>query len=160
MSYVIVIVYDQEDEASKARQSIKSLEKEGRISLDDAAVITKDADDKVHVKNEMDRDVGIGLLGGSLVGLLIAGIFFPIAGILIGALGGGLIGKMVSNGVDKKFIKDVQEAMKPGNSALFLVIKSNDPGMAVEALRQYKGGTIFHSSLDDDVEKELRDSIK
>jgi uncharacterized membrane protein len=159
MSNVIVVVYDDENEAFEVRDALKSVEKEGYLSLNDTAVVTKDPDGKSHVKNAMDKDVGIGIVGGSLVGLLIAGLLFPIAGLVIGAVGGGLIGKMVSDGIDKKFVKEVTEAMKPGTSSLFVVVQGEDPGPIIAVLGKYKG-TIYHSSLDEDIETELRRAME
>lgn len=159
MSYWIVVTFDDPDEAGKVRQQIASEEKEGYISLDDSAVVVKDAEGKAHVKNEMDKGVKAGAIGGSLVGLLIAGLLFPIAGIVLGALAGGGIGALMGKGVDKKFVKDVEASMQPNTSALFLIVRDDDPGPTIAALSQYKG-KIYHTSLPEDVEKELRKSME
>ena len=159
MSHLIVVTFDSPDEAGQVLETLRSVQREGYLGLDDSAVVVKDEEGKVHVKNEMDRGVKIGAVGGGLLGLLLAGIFFPIAGILVGAVAGGLIGKSVDLGVDQKFVKEVGEDIKPGTSALFFIVRDADPDVAVAALRPYKG-TVRHTTFPPEAEKELRRILK
>ncbi len=154
-SNIVVIVFKDMDEAEKVHHAIQSVEHEGRISLDDSAVIVKDEEGKIHVKNQTDRGVKVGAVGGGLLGLLIGGLIFPGVGLLLGVLGGAAIGKMAGLGVDKKFITEVSEAIEPGNSALFVVAHGGDPNVALAALRPYKG-ELYHTSLDPETQEELR----
>ena len=158
MSQWIVIVFDKEEEAHAVREAVRKLENSGDLSLDDAQVISRDADGKIHSKGQADRGVGIGAVGGGLIGLLLVGLFFPIAGILVGALAGAGLGKMAGLGVDKKFIKDVQEALKPGTSALFLVIKHANFA-ALRAAIQPHEGTIFQTNVSSEDEETLKRAL-
>jgi uncharacterized membrane protein len=159
MSNLIVVTFDDPGEAGKVLQTLRSVQKEGYLNLDDSAVVVKDEEGKVHVKNEMDRGVKIGAVGGGLLGLLVGGIFFPIAGLLVGALAGGLIGKSVDLGVDQKFVKEVSEDIQPGTSALFFIVRDAEPDVAVAALRPYKG-TVRHTTFPPEAEEELRRILK
>ena len=159
MSNLIVVTFDDPGEAGKVLQTLRSVQKEGYLNLDDSAVVVKDEEGKVHVKNEMDRGVKIGAVGGGLLGLLVGGIFFPIAGLLVGALAGGLIGKSVDVGVDQKFVKEVSEDIQPGTSALFFIVRDAEPDVAVAALRPYKG-TVRHTTFPPEAEEELRRILK
>lgn len=158
MSSLIVITFDSEEEAGVVRSDLRKVEKQGNISLDDAAVIVKDADGKVSVKNEVDRGVKVGAIGGSILGLLLGGLFFPLAGLAIGAAGGALVGSMVDMGVDKKFVKDVTESLTPGSSALFLLVRGGDPNASLAALKPHKG-TVYHTSLPTEMEESLRNIL-
>lgn len=155
MSNVIVITFDNEDEAKKVREALKEVQHGGYLSLDDSAVVVRDQSGKYHVHNELDRGVKVGALGGGFLGLLLGVMFAPIGGLLIGAAAGGLIGSSFDLGISKKFIKDVEASMEPGTSALFLVVKETDPNMALAALKPYKG-EVYHTSLDPDDEEHLR----
>jgi len=48
--------------------------------------------------------------------------------------------------------------LKPGTSALFLIVEKVTPDKAVQALSKY-GGTVLKSSLSKDAEKDLQDAL-
>lgn len=159
MSHLVVVTFADVDEAGKVLKALRSVQHEGFLKLDDTAVVVKDEEGKVHVKNEIDRGVKVGAVGGGLLGLLVGGFFFPLAGLLIGALAGALVGKSADLGVDPKFVEDVTEDIQPGTSALFFVLRDADPDVAMAALRPYKG-TVRHTSFPPEVEDELRRVLK
>jgi uncharacterized membrane protein len=159
MSHLVVVSFDNAEEAGRVRETLRSAEKTDYLSLDDSAVIVKDGEGKIHLKNEMDRGVQIGAIGGGLLGLLLAGIFFPVAGLLVGALAGGLIGKSVDLGIDQKFVKEVADDLEPNTSAIFLVVRDANPAVAVAVLKPYKG-TVRQTSFPPEAEEELRRILK
>jgi uncharacterized membrane protein len=159
MSYLVVITFDDPDEAGKVRQTLSSIEHTGHLSLNDSAIIVKDDQGKVHLKNEVDRGVKVGAVGGSLLGLLIASVFFPIGGLILGALGGALVGKMANTGVSQKFVKEVSEDLEPGSSAIFFIVRGDDPNPTVAALRQYKG-KVLQTTLPEEAEDTLRRELE
>ena len=126
------------------REALKDLEKRGLLSLDDAAVIIKDTDGKFKVHGQADRGVKIGAVGGGLMGLLLASIFFPIGGIVLGVLAGAGIGAAANIGIDKKFVKDVEAAMPNSSSAIIIYARSGDPS-AVRA----RAGAVQRHDLSD-----------
>ena len=155
MSNLLVVVFENPDEAGKVLSTMRSAQKSDFISLDDSAVVVKDAEGKVHVKNEMDRGAKVGAIGGGLLGLLIAGIFFPIGGIVVGAVAGGLIGKSLGIGIDQQFVKEVGEELQPETSAIFLVVRDANPDVAIAALKPYKG-KVLQTTLPPEAEAEVR----
>jgi len=159
MSNLIVIVFDDPDEASAVRKTLRSVEHTGHLRLDDSAVVVKDAKGKIHVKNEVDRGVKIGAVGGGFVGLLIASVFFPLAGIIIGALGGAALGAAAKMGVSQSFVKDVGESMENESSAIFFIVRDSNPDVAVAALKPYKG-KLLQTTLTPEDEKTLRGVLK
>ena len=159
MSTMIVISFDNTEEAGKVREAIRSAEKAHYISLDDSAVVVRDEEGKVHVHDELDRGVKVGAVVGGFLGLFIGILFAPIVGAIIGVVGGGLVGASANIGISKKFVKDVQEALQPGTSAIFFVIREGDPTMVMAALRPYKG-TVLQTTLDSEAEEELRHILK
>ena len=45
--------------------------------------------------------------------------------------------------------KEVEASLEPGRSALFLLLKRNEPGLLIGAMRQYSG-TVVQTSLDEE----------
>jgi uncharacterized membrane protein len=89
----------------------------------------------------------------------VLGFAFPIAGLVLGTAGGAAVGALVGNGVDRKFVADVQNSLTPGSSALFLVIRSGDAAALRGALEPYEG-TLIQTTLDSSLEDQLRDALK
>lgn len=158
MANLIVITFNDTHQADEAFQSLKSVQSAGELKIDDAAVIVKDESGRVDVKNTLDKGVKAGAVGGGFLGLLLASVFFPLAGIALGALIGGLLGKAAHLGVDKNFVREVTESLKPGMSALFVMVGGN-PNMAIAALRPYQG-TVYQTTLDDETMEALQDALK
>lgn len=157
MSELIAITFDGADDATAALGSIRLLEGEGRIGLEDTAVVTKDAEGKVHVKNEMASGTETGIAAGAVLGSLLFFVF-PVGAIVGGAVG-GLLGRAAAPGLDGAFVKQVEADLPAGGSALFLLMKSGDPGLLIAAMRQYEG-RVVQTSLDEEEEAALRESLK
>jgi uncharacterized membrane protein len=155
---LIVLKFDTDAEAESARQSFLLLRKEGRLEVEDTAVVKKDDDGKLHVNNQVARGTWTVAGAGGLLGLLLSGIFFPLAGFAIGMAGGALMAKAMNLGIDGKFVDQVAQEIQPGTSALFLLLDNVDPDAQAAALRQYQG-KILHTNLPSDVEDGLRQAI-
>jgi uncharacterized membrane protein len=159
MSNILAITFNDENQALSVLKSLKSLANQDMLKLDDAAVIVKDAEGKIQVKNLTERNVKGGAVAVGLLGLLIGGLLFPVAGLALGAAGGALIGKSLGNGVDKQFVKDVQESLTPGSSAILFIVSHENTGILIAALEPYSG-KIYQSSFDSDAEAEIRKALK
>jgi len=159
MSYLIGVVFDNTDEASQVRRTLSKEAKQGYISLKDSAIVVRDANGKIHIKDEVDSGVKVGALWGGLLGAILAGMLFPLFGIALGAIGGAVVGRFVSEHIDPKFIKEVGTAMDNDSSALFFIFRGSDVGAAVAAFRPYKG-KIIQTTLPEEAEESLREELK
>ena len=92
---------------------------------------------------------------GFFFGLL---FFVPVFGLAIGAGLGAMMGKIEKSGIDKEFQNQVRDMVKPGTSALFMVIEKVTPDKAVAALSKY-GGTVLKSSFTQHAQDELQDAL-
>lgn len=158
MSNLIVLTFEDPQEAEKVLEALKQGRKEGMLAIDDAAVVEKDADGKAHVKNQISKGTWTATGVGGLLGLLVGTVFFPIGGLVMGLAGGALVGRLMDLGVDGKFVKEVQEELKPGSSALFVLTKNPNPAAEIAILRQFKG-KVLHTNLPEDIEETLKKSL-
>ena len=154
MSDLIAIGYPDEATAEAAAGEARRLAKDLIIEPDAIAVIVRDKEGKYHVHTS-HNPVGAGASWGMFWGLL---FFVPVFGIALGAGFGALMGKITKSGIDKAFQDQVRGMLKPGTSALFLMVEKVTPDKAVEAMSQY-GGTVLKTSLSKDGEQQLQDAL-
>jgi uncharacterized membrane protein len=103
--------------------------------------------------------VGAGASYGMFWGFLFGILFFvPVLGMAVGAGMGALMGKLQKTGIDRDFQDQVREMLKPGTSALFLILEKATPDKAIAAMSKF-GGTVLKSSLSEDAEHELQDAL-
>ena len=157
MSQLLVITFGERETAGQAAERLKSINKAHAVSIQDMAVVEKDADDKVHVHHGVDTATAGGAIGGGVLGLLLGLVFFPIAGLLIGAAAGAFIGRSLHHNIDKNLIKDVTNDLTADTSALF-VIGDGSAAAVVGALEPYKG-KIYQTNVDYDTEQELQAAL-
>jgi uncharacterized membrane protein len=158
MSDLIAIGYPDEATAQAAADEAHRLAKDLIIEPDAIAVIVRDADGKFHVHTShhtVEDSTTWGMFWGLLFGVL---FFVPFLGVVIGAGMGALMGKITKSGIDREFQDQVRDMLKPGTSALFLMVEKVTPDKAVDALSQY-GGTVLKSSLSKEGEQELQDAL-
>lgn len=157
MHHLVVITFEGATSAESVRETLAKLQREGRLRVLDAAVLVSDAEGNVKVDNEISRATKVGAGWGALFGVLLTFVF-PIAGIVAGAGGGALVGSMLQSGVDRKFVDDVKETMKPGTSALFVAADNLDP-TALRAALQNHPGTLLQTTLDESTAAQLRSAL-
>jgi uncharacterized membrane protein len=158
MSTFVAITFDGPGDAQAALGSVRALEHEARIGIEDTAVVSKDADGAVHVKNEMASGTETGAAVGAVLGGLLF-MVFPVGAIVGGAVVGGLVGRAAAPGIDGQFVKEVEDGLKPGGSALFLQLKGGgDLGLLIGSMRQYSG-RVAQTTLDDEQEEALRQAL-
>lgn len=153
---LVVITFEGENEAGEVLATIRRLEKQGVIKLKDTAVVSKDPDGKVHVKNELSSATEIGATTGAVLGGMLTFLFPPV-GIAIGGASGAAIGALLGQGVDGGFVKEVSQNLAPGGSALFLLINYGHAS-AIDALKPFKG-TVYQTTLPTDLEDRLRKAL-
>jgi uncharacterized membrane protein len=159
---LIVITFDNTEDAEKVVDSLRSEQKQGLINLEDTAYVVKDENDHVTVKNAMDKTVKQGAVGGGLLGLFVSFLFFgplgPLGMTLVGAVAGGAVGHLVKAGVSKQFIEDVSNELKPGTSAVFFVVRAADAASTLAVLRQYKG-KVLQTTVDSEMEESIKRAV-
>ena len=157
MSDLLVITFGARETAGQAAERLKGLEKAHGMNISDVAVVEKDADGKVHVHHGVDKTTVGGAVGGGFLGLLLALVFFPVAGLLIGAAAGAFIGRSLHHNVDKQLIEDVTSDLTANSSALF-VVGTGSAAALVGALEPFKG-KVYQTTLDPELESQISDAL-
>jgi uncharacterized membrane protein len=138
------------------RDALVGLQKQELIALADAAVVVRNEDGKVKVK-QANNLVGAGALGGAFWGMLIGLLFFaPWLGLAVGAITGAITGKLSDFGIDDSFIKEVGETIEPGHSALFLLINRWTEDKVMDALKGFDA-EVLRTNLSAEDEAKLKE---
>jgi uncharacterized membrane protein len=158
MADLIAIGYDDTTTAVAAMDEALKLSQDLVIQPDAVAAIIRSEDGKLRTITNQHA-VGAGTTWGMFWGFLFGLLFFvPFFGMAIGAGMGAIMGKITKSGIDAQFQQQVRDMLKPGTSALFLIVEQMTTDKAVEGLSQY-GGTVLKSSLSKDAEKELQEAL-
>lgn len=155
MSDLIAIAYDDIFKAEEVRLKLARLQREHLIELEDAAVVVKNADGKVKLKQAINLTAA-GATSGGFWGLLIGTLFLvPLFGAAVGAATGAIGGALSDIGVDDDFMRQLGETLQPETSALFILVKKVTPDKVLDEVSQY-GGRILRTSLSKDDEQQLQ----
>jgi uncharacterized membrane protein len=167
MSDLIVVAFPGEDTADQVLNKLQALQKEHLIDLEDACIVVRDRNGKVHVKQAVNL-VGLeaasggafGALWGTLIGLLFLN---PLAGLLTGAAfgaGAGALSGMLSDyGIDDDFIRSLGDTLEPGTSALFVLVRRATLDKVLPEVRPF-GGQVIRTSLSTEQEARLRRALE
>ncbi|MBD9649290.1 DUF1269 domain-containing protein [Ensifer sp. ENS09] len=166
MSDLIVVGFDSPEEADRVLVRLAGLKKEYLIDLEDAVVVVRDTEGKVHLKQSLNLTaVGAtsGLLSGSLWGGLVGLLFLnPLAGFAIGgALGAGagaLSGSLSDYGIDDEFIKSLGNTIPNNSSALFILVRKVQPEKVLAEFPDLRG-RVLKTSLSPEQEQKLQEAL-
>jgi uncharacterized membrane protein len=157
MNQLLVVAFDHFDDAVTAMKSLRSLEHDGRISFEDTAIVQLDPNGTAHVKNEVSGTTEKATAIGAVVGAVVS-FMFPLVGAAVGAAAGAIIGRAMDTGVSGSFVDDVKSTLRPGRSALFLVVRSSDLDATVAALRPFRGDVI-QTTMPTEVEEAIEQAL-
>jgi uncharacterized membrane protein len=168
MADLVVVGFDDPQQADRALTELVRLQKEYLIDLEDAVVAIRGPDGTVRIKQSVNL-VGLGAaqgglsgaLWGSLVGLLFLNPLLGLAaGGVIGAGTGALSGSLVDYGIDDDLIRSIGETLKPDTSALFVLVRKVQPE---KVLAELSGsgftGRVIRSSLSPEQEARLEAAL-
>lgn len=158
MPDLIAIGYDDTTTALEAMEEVERLAADLVIQPDAvAAIIRNDAGKFRTVTNQ--HVVGGGATWGMFWGLLFGILFFvPVFGMVLGAAFGALGGKLAKSTIDKQFQEQVRAQVKPGTSALFLIVEQMTTDKALAGLGKF-GGNVIKTSLSEEQEAEIQAAL-
>jgi uncharacterized membrane protein len=119
MDRMLVVVFENELKAYDGSRALKALDSEGSISVYAEAVIKKNDEGTVTVKQAGD-EFPIRTLGGTTIGVLVGLLGGPI-GLAVGAVAGTFAGgawDINRAGVNADFLNDVSAKLTPGKWAI------------------------------------------
>ena len=144
---MLVVVFDTEAKAYEGRQALLRLENEGSIGVYASAVVAKNADGTVTVK-QTDDPGPVGPLVGTFLGSII-GLLAGPAGVGIGAVvgfAGGSAAQLNNARIGDGFIDDVSTELKLNKFAVVAEIREGWT-TPVDTRMEAIGGSVFRRAL-------------
>ena len=172
MSELVCIAFKDSSTADRVLNELRAMETQYVLDLEDAVIVVRDMDGKVHLKQCVDvfggattHGVALGVLWGGLMGLLFMNPLAGLIGSIAGGAGGGAVSTAASEygllsdyGIPDNFIKDLGSTIKRGTSAIFLLIRRVEEDKVLPRISQYEG-TILKTSLSKEQEDKLRAAL-
>ena len=166
MSNLVVLGFDGINAADEVLNKVRGLRAQHLIDLEDAVVVERDADGKVHVKQAVNLTrlgAATGGLSGAFWGTLVGLLFLnPLAGMAIGAAagasGGALSGSLVDFGVNDDFVKKLAETIPNSSSALFVLVREATIDKVIAEIRHWNP-RILNTNLTAEQEAKLAAEI-
>ena len=158
MSTLVVVSYDNIYKAEEVRMTLRKMQKDYLLDLEDAVVAVKDADGKVKLHQAINLTAA-GAVSGGFWGALIGMIFMmPLLGAAVGASAGAASGALTDVGIDDKFMKELAASMNAGSSVLFVLAHNATPDKVLDELRG-TGGKVIKTSLTHEDEAKLQAAL-
>jgi uncharacterized membrane protein len=160
MSNLVVAVFDDELRAEEVRLDLLRMQRKHLVELEDAVTLFRTQEGKVRLRHNSHHTVGGALAGGALgtvLGLMLLNPVFALLGLIGGTAVGAISGSSTHLGIDEEFMETLAEQLKPGTSALcVMVLEALDK--VLEELRKFDG-RVIHTSLGDGYEEKLQEII-
>ncbi len=143
---LMAAVYVDEEGAKTILDTLERMHRASNITLADAAIVMKDADGKLKIKETREVTAAKGAKRGAVVtGVL--GLIFPpalIASVLAGGVIGGAWGRLRDTGIKTGRMKDLGNSLEPGNAAVIALAEPQFVELIVETMETYPGKFLRH----------------
>ena len=167
MGQLVVLGFDGLTAADEVLNKVRGLKAEHLIDLEDAVVVERDAEGKVHIKQALNLTAlgaTSGGLSGAFWGTLVGLIFLnPLAGFAIGAAtgagAGALSGSLMDYGVNDDFVEKLSETIPNNSSALFVLVREVTMDKVVDAIQPWHP-RVLNTSLSNEQETKLVEALK
>ena len=160
-TFIFIATYPDEATAQDDYQVVKGLHARGLVGSYDAAVITKDADGKVH-ENKDETATRHGAWWGAAAGAAIGVIFPPavLGAAAVGAAAGAVTGHL-ARGMSRSQAKQLGDFIDPGQAGLIVVGESKVKDAVQKAVTRAVNETAEDLDVDPkDIDKALQQAVK
>lgn len=159
MQSLVVVIFEDINRAEAFRLHCRTDQAASAVNCAKVVAVERDPEGKVHLQSTHTLAADGAVIGGAW-GVLVGFIFLnPLAGILAGAGIGAGIGELGDMGIGKDFVKRLGEHLRPGTSALFIPVPTEDVEN-VETLLRSTGGIVLSTGLTAQDEKDLEATLQ
>ena len=141
---VVAVAFSDDGKAYEALATLKQLDGDGRIDLVEGAVVTRDQDGRVHIRDEAGDENLVGTASGGLIGLVVGILGGPL-GVLLGGATGLLLGSLYDlqdADTTESALGEVSKSVQVGRNSLLAQVVEQVPEV-LDAEMARLGGTVI-----------------
>lgn len=139
-SELLIAVFSDEEVAGSALAAIKQAQDAGGIKFDAAAVIRREDDGALHIRETSDISTAAGAVAGGILGGLLGLLTGKkVAGAGMGALLGAGAAHMVDAGIPDQRLAEIADTLPNGTSALAVLMDAAQHDAATSLLAPLNG---------------------
>ena len=153
---LIVAAFQDEKAADQALKDLKKAKKKKEIAIKNAAMLRKDENGKLHIKETADMGGGKGAALGGVAGAVIGLIAGPalVVPVAVGALVGGLTAKLKDSGFSDKRLESLGDGLVPGSSVIIAVVEKKGVERVERELTE-QGADLLTAKIQADISSQL-----
>ena len=152
---VVVAAFQDEQGANNALKELEVAKKEGLIGIQDAAVLRRDQQAKLHISESADKGFGRGAVVGGVAGAVVGVLAGPVGwAALGGAAVGGLASKLRDTGFPDSRLRQIGDTLTPGSSAIVAVVE-HEWVKEVERRMENRAADLVTESISADIADQL-----
>jgi uncharacterized membrane protein len=144
---LLAAVYADMDRAQTICDMLEQMHRATTITLDDAAIVTRDSEGKLQIHETHEVTTAKGAKRGAIAAGLFGLVFPPslIVSAVAGGAVGALWGKLRDTGIKTQAIKQLGERVEPGKAAVVALVDQASVAATDRALQGYDGELIRQS---------------
>lgn len=156
-SDLIVITFDDADEALKVLEAMQAMRKEPLLNLEQSIIVTRNRAGKVRLHQTRDLTANDNVVNSDVLGLLTGLILGNPTGVVWGTDVGKARLELARQGFDDKFGQVIEASMGNNSSAIFFLVRRDswsDRDEVLNVLGLFKG-KVYHTTISPEMERYL-----
>jgi uncharacterized membrane protein len=147
---IVIATFEDEATARDALQVLMEAHHEAELKFNAYALVRRDKEGKLHVKETGDPGGVAGAVSGGALGIALGLLAGPIGlAALTGAVIGGVALKLRATGVKNAEIRAAGESLKAGMAAIVVLSEEGSEDLIAEK-RRLNGGTATGAALEEE----------
>lgn len=160
---IIGVAFDTSIRAQEYLLAMSGLRNSGSLELQDAVIVSKNDDGKVHVTETIDPTPGRAAVSGAmwtgLLGLFVGGPIGWLAGLGVGAGVGAATAKVIDVGVPDEWVDWFKQAVVNGTTAVVILAKHVHVADLAREASRFEGAELLYASMPDHAISQLSEAF-
>jgi uncharacterized membrane protein len=138
---VIAVSFAEDSKAYEALTTLKELGAQGQVNVEQVAVVTRDDDGQLQVKDQVGDESLVGTAGGGLIGVVV-GILGGPFGVLLGGATGLFVGSLFDLADAEEsdsVLTEISKTAQVGHTALLAHVVEPSPEVVDTAMAKLSG---------------------